>query len=336
MRALIVTTINAPNKVLRLLADGARAHDVRFIIAGDTKTPADFELPPAEYLSVTRQTERFPDFCRVLPVKHYARKNAAYLAAIADGATEILETDDDNLPYDDFWLRLADQLEVAAIPADASCPWFNVYSRFSNTGIWPRGFPLEFLQMPAAHDRQSTKRTARALIVQGLANGNPDVDAVYRLTQRLPVDFVAGDFVFLNAGVWCPFNSQNTVFRREVFPLLYLPSHCSFRMTDIWRAFVAQRCLWEMGEGLIFQSATVYQERNEHNLLRDFADEVPGYLLNERIRGVLENCVLDGKDLVRSLSLCYESLVRQEFLPDAELPVLSAWCREMDRKHYAV
>ena len=80
-------------------------------------------------------------------------------------------------------------------------------------------------------------------------------------------------------------------------------------MTDIWRSLVAQHCLWEMEEGVVFHSATVFQERNEHDLLRDFADEVPGYLLNDRIRRELEDCNLDKQDLAGSLSKCYESLV---------------------------
>jgi len=331
MRALIVTTINSPNKALRALAEGARANDVPFIIVGDTKTPVDFELSPAEYLPIAEQTRRFPNLCRELPLKHYTRKNIGYLAAIEKGATEIQETDDDNIPYAEFWKPVPETLDVEAVRADSSCAWFNVYSRFTNVAVWPRGFPLEFLQVHASQHRNATGKNSRGLMLQGLANANPDVDAVYRLTQPLPLDFVTRNPVLLDSGVWCPFNSQNTIFRRQVFPLLYLPSKCSFRMTDIWRSFVAQRCLWELGEGVVFHSATVYQERNEHDLLRDFADEVPGYLLNDRIRRALENCPLDKQDPFRSLSKCYESLVKEQLLPDAELPIIAAWCDELER-----
>lgn len=331
MLALVVTTINAPNAALRALAEGARANDVRFVIAGDTKTPPDFQLPPARYLSIAQQAASFPEFCRVLPTKHYARKNVAYLAAITEGASAIQETDDDNIPYPDFWHRLTETLDVDAVSADASCPWFNAYAPFSDTGIWPRGFPLEFLQQHATRHREMTAATSRGLVVQGLADGDPDVDAVFRLTRQLPINFDRRKALVLSPGVWCPFNSQNTIFRREAFPLLYLPSHCSFRMTDIWRSFVAQRCLWERGEGVVFAPATVFQERNAHDLLRDFADEVPGYLLNDRIRRTLEGCRLDKDDLPRSLSLCYEALVQHELLPGAELPVVAAWCGALER-----
>jgi len=331
MRALVVTTISSPNNTLRLLAEGAKAHNVHFLIIGDTKTPADFELRHTEYLSIAEQVKRFPEFCSVLPTKHYARKNVGYLAAIAQGATEIQETDDDNVPYPEFWQRLPDRFTVDAIAADKSCAWFNVYSRFTETKIWPRGYPLQYLQTKTSQDRKAVSRTTSGLIVQGLANGNPDVDAVFRLTKELPVSFQNQQPVMLGEGVWCPFNSQNTIFRWEAFPLLYLPSNCSFRMTDIWRSFVAQRCLWETGEGVVFQSATVYQERNEHDLLRDFADEVPGYLLNDRIRCALENCSIDKRDLLSSLSLCYESLVKKDLLPKSELPIVAAWRAQLGK-----
>jgi hypothetical protein len=330
MRALVVTTINSPNDILRQLADGANAHGMRFLVIGDTKTPANFSLQYAEYMTVEEQVRRFPEFCSVLPTKHYARKNVGYLAAIAGGATEIQETDDDNIPYPSFWDSLPEQFSIEAIPGESSAPWFNVYSRFTESRIWPRGYPLQFLHGNALNRNAATKKT-RALIAQGLANENPDVDAVFRLTCDLPINFEEREPVLLDSGVWCPFNSQNTVFRREAFPLLYLPSKCSFRMTDIWRSFVAQRCLWEKGEGVVFHSATVYQERNVHDLLRDFADEVPGYLLNDRIRLVLEACRLDPHDAVRSLSLCYEALVKDQLLPSEELPIVSAWCKMLDK-----
>ncbi|MBV5271274.1 MAG: DUF288 domain-containing protein, partial [Afipia sp.] len=76
---------------------------------------------------------------------------------------------------------------------------------------------------------------------------NPDVDAIYRLTLPLPQSFREEQPVALGRNVWCPFNSQNTTWWKEAAPLLYLPSFCSFRMTDIWRSFVAQRIAWENG-----------------------------------------------------------------------------------------
>ena len=115
-------------------------------------------------------------------------------------------------------------------------------------------------------------------IQQGLVDGDPDVDAVYRLVLDLPFRFERGASVALGTGAWCPFNSQNTSWWPDAYALMYLPAYCSFRMTDIWRSFVAQRIAWENGWSVLFREATVRQRRNPHDLMRDFRDEVPGYV----------------------------------------------------------
>ncbi|WP_219729727.1 hypothetical protein [Sphingomonas sp. NBWT7] len=55
--ALVVTTINPPNKALTMLATGAASLDARFWIIGDTKSPADFSLPNADFLDVAAQQD---------------------------------------------------------------------------------------------------------------------------------------------------------------------------------------------------------------------------------------------------------------------------------------
>jgi hypothetical protein len=141
--------------------------------------------------------------------------------------------------------------------------WVNVYRYFTEEKIWPRGFALE-----RAGDGVPAYESLKAAeiycpIQQNLVDDNPDVDAVYRLVLPLPQSFEKGHKVALRKGSWCPFNSQNTAWRPEAFAILYLPSYCSFRMTDIWRSFVAQRIAWENGWGILFGEATMRQERNE-------------------------------------------------------------------------
>jgi hypothetical protein len=100
-------------------------------------------------------------------------------------------------------------------------------------------------------------------------------------------------------------------------------------MTDIWRSFVAQAILHARGMGVIFRSSTVYQQRNSHVLLRDFADEIPGYLGNSQIVELLASLRLhtswELKDICCDLATCYEELVAADFVPDKELPLLQLW-----------
>jgi len=211
--------------------------------------------------------------------------------------------------------------------------WANVYQAFTSDLIWPRGLPLNCARRSLAEDFDIRHAlvTATAPVQQGLANGSPDVDAVWRLI--LDQDFAFNDFpnILLPRGVWCPFNSQNTWWWKEAFPLLYLPSHCSFRMTDIWRSLIAQRCLWELGYELEFHHADVAQVRNDHDLMRDFDQETIGYLRNEEIRSVLESCdLVSGSSGVRdNLLLCYQALVRAGVLIEDELRLVESWLDDL-------
>jgi len=69
------------------------------------------------------------------------------------------------------------------------------------------------------------------------------------------------------------------------------------------------------------------QERNVHNLMRDFADEVPGYLNNSRLCEAIEALALGGGAVMISanLRLCYEKLVDMSLVDLKELDLVDAW-----------
>jgi hypothetical protein len=322
--ALVVTSISPPNAVLTSLRDGARDNGVRFVLVGDTKSPADFKLDGCEYFDVPAQVATNLKFAALCPTRHYARKNIGYLIAIRDGARLLIETDDDNYPRPAFFNPRERQQKVAAITAQA---WVNVYRYFSDAVIWPRGLPLENVHDKIEPFDALPVKSVDCPIQQGLADENPDVDAVYRLLFPLPQNFVGGRRVALAPGAWCPFNSQNTTWWPEAFPLLYLPAYCSFRMTDIWRSFVAQRIASANGWHVLFHEATVWQDRNAHNLSKDFADEVPGYLNNARIKDALQNLDLAAgvAHIPSNLRKCYEALVALGVVGAQELALVDAW-----------
>lgn len=327
--SVVVTSINAPNAALRAIADGCARSGFDFIVIGDTKSPSDFSLEGCRFLSVDEQLRTGWRFAEACPTRHYARKNIGYLLAIADGADLIVETDDDNIPREAFFEARSRRVNV---PAVSGTGWLNVYGYFSDVTIWPRGLPLDHIRAELPSFEGFATQEADCPIQQGLADENPDVDAIYRLVAPLPQNFRADRRLALGKGAWCPFNSQNTSWWPDAFPLLYLPAYCSFRMTDIWRSFVAQRIAWENDWKLLFHEPTVWQERNEHNLMRDFADEIPGYLHNERIRKTLDDLSLDRgtESLGRNLRTCYKALVELDVVGEAELPLLDAWVADLD------
>ncbi len=330
--AVVVTSIASPNEVLNQIASDCLRLNHPFYLIGDTKSPASFELDGCDFYSIDRQKSLPWETAQLTPVRHYARKNIGYLLAIAAGAKQIVETDDDNLPRQngEFYQAL-DSKQTLPVLEDTS--WVNVYRYFSDVLIWPRGLPLDAVNAPSPALSDIPSKETYCPIQQGLADENPDVDAIYRLLLPLPVSFNTGLRLALGNNAWCPFNSQNTIFFSEAFPLLYLPSYCSFRMTDIWRSFVAQRIGWQNGWSILFREAHVVQFRNDHRLMKDFEDEVPGYLHNRAIGAALDALSLEpGLDAIpANMRLCYEAMVNLGVVGAQELPLLDAWISDLRR-----
>jgi hypothetical protein len=329
MLAGVVTTIQSPTAAVTQLAQRLSIAGAALVIVGDRKGPASYAPVDCDFLALETQLAMASRLAALLPVGHYARKNLGYLHAIRIGVTCIYETDDDNAPLPSWAPRT---LAVAAHRVQ-DAGWVNVYRHFTQERIWPRGLPLDAVvascaQAPAV---AGIAELVEAPIQQALANNSPDVDAVWRLVLDRPFHFDEAPSVLLPPGAWCPFNSQSTWWWPVAYPLMYLPSYCSFRMTDIWRSFIAQRCLWELGQGVVFHAAEVVQERNPHNLMRDFNDEIPGYQRNSELVHRLQELTLEkGADAVGiNLRRCYADLVGAGFFPEAELALVDAWLADI-------
>ncbi len=344
---LVITTINSPNSTILEIAKGCEARNINLIIVGDKKTPSDFSLKYGDYYSVEDQLKLGFEYAKICPFNNYVRKNIGYLIALKEGADLIIETDDDNIPLPNFW-ELPEK-ENLVLTTDEKDSFFNVYDYFLQdekanevvkeakhaTRCWPRGFPLECIKRDMKNIHQGDFKREKSLtpIQQDLANLDPDVDAVYRLTSELPVNFKSRESLALGHFNWSPFNSQNTRWFEEAFPLLYLPATCPFRMTDIWRSYIAQRIGWNYGWKVLFRKASVYQERNYHNLLNDFELEIDGYLNYSKMKSALTEMPLsEGVEAMNeNLLKCYEVFIKEKLFSEGETTLLKAWLKDFDK-----
>ena len=87
-----------------------------------------------------------------------------------------------------------------------------------------------------------------------------------------------------------------------------------------------------MGEKRFFRSPVVVQNRNEHILMQDFKDEIPGYLRNAELVGLLNKLKLkNGKGFAgENIYSCYEKLIEEDFFPKKELELLQSWLDQID------
>jgi hypothetical protein len=312
----VVTTINQPTRAVKDLHD--KFHQ-NLIIVADKKTPLHWEYK--DIIPIRESTKAYA------PYDHYARKNLGYMKAIQNRASIIYDTDDDNIPNENWGMREVETIANKSLGNG----WYNVYQVMGSCGTWPRGFSLRHLKEILSFEDETS--LVSSSIQQGLADGEPDVDAIWRLVVNKFNGFKVDRSIYLQQNAWCPFNSQSTWWFPKAYPLMYLPIYSTFRMTDIWRSLVAQRCLWELGEGVTFHSPSeVFQDRNEHDLLKDFEDEIPGYLNNNKIVEALEaTALMPWEDsILENLFRCYNTLVKKGFLPLKELTSLDKWIEDYE------
>jgi len=334
-RAIVITTIHAGSPGVDAFS---KIPGWRLIVVGDAKTPPLEAAGAYDFLCLDAQfgfgkANRL-DLPRLLPENHYARKNAGYLAAIAAGATTIYETDDDNLPAQD-WSPVPDPGSPFACartltPADDATVC-NVYAHFApGSACWPRGYPLECVAAQA-RPHAVMDGAHEVGVWQGMADDDPDVDAIWRLTRAEPVRFQRREPVSLAPGVWSPCNSQNTTWRSDAFRWLYLPATTSMRASDIIRGYIAQRCLWADGLRLGFLGPTVRQERNHHDLLSDLDAETLLYTRAGELIETLADLPVESWQPDERLVAIYRTLVSLRFMHRKELDLVEAWASDIER-----
>ncbi len=326
--SLIVTTINKPNQNIRKLSDGSKKNDWNFIIIGDKKSPKSFKLNYGTYFDLKKQIKTKLNFAKICELNNYARKNIGYLLAIKKKAEIIVETDDDNCPKNNFFKKKKLIHNVKEIENKS---WVNIYDLFQKKKlVWPRGLPLD--QISSNKIRIKTKNIKdKFYLQQGTCEKNPDVDAIYRLLNKdINIKFRNNYKISMGRSL-TPFNSQNTIWFKSIFPLLYLPVTCSMRCTDIWRSLIALKILKNDNKKILYFGTTMFQERNFHDLNNDFNLEVPMYLNNKKIYEILDKLKFKKgeKNYLGNLLIAYKGLIRNKIFVKNELKYLNAWIKDL-------
>lgn len=321
--ATIITSINPVNEVTRSWEKLCESTGGQLVVVGDRKSPKSYDLPGCKFIPYddTLAELNIKSYA-VTPFGSYARKNLGYLWAFFKKAPVIYETDDDNSPLP-MWEPRLEKCDHYRLSGHG---WCNMYE-VMGMSAWPRGFSLAHIHSKAVYTLSDS--TDPCPIQQGMIRGDSDVDAIYRLTNGSDLFFHQFGHYSVD-GLWCPFNSQSTWWWPSVYPLLYLPTTCPMRITDIWRSFVAQRCLRAMGKSVLYHSpAEVVQVRNKHDLMADFEEEIGLYLYADKIANGLDSLKL-STCLVSNMRKCYEFFVAEKLLAPEEMVTLNAWLEDCE------
>ncbi len=326
---LVVTTINGLHHpgILRLIED-AEPQGYKLILVGDKKTPIEKSSLVNEnviYLNLENQINSNFISARILPINHYARKNIGYLYAAESGASWISETDDDNRLYPTFW-DLVNPTKMVQNFGNSN--WINVYKLFGYPKIWHRGIPISEVKNSNSLRISPLKHEERVACVQGLADGDPDIDAICRILFSPETSFTSDESFLADGKQYCPTNSQLTRWNTKLsLPLLYLPSTVPWRVSDIWRGLIAQRFFCISGLFTQFRGGVGYQDRNTHDLLKDFIDEFEVHSNSNKLLKILE--MVEETEPIIYLREVYGELEKIGLVLSEEMLRLDAWIADV-------
>eukprot|EP00397_Hematodinium_sp_SG-2012_P035247 GEMP01037895.1.p1 GENE.GEMP01037895.1~~GEMP01037895.1.p1 ORF type:complete len:430 (+),score=85.56 GEMP01037895.1:129-1418(+) len=332
---IVVTTIYQPSAATRRLGELTRLGWC-FVVVGDVTGPDEYDdVQGVVYLNAELQRGLHYHILEHIPWRHFGRKNLGYLYAIQHGAKVIYDTDDDNR-LKELGIPIFNGTTDAQQPVLASWapPFFNPYAHFNSTckEIWPRGYPLDHVQRlrNEFHEEQSAILAHPPVVQQFLADEDPDVDAVYRLTRPLPCRFGSKDKVLVvPPEVFAPYNAQATVHLYEAFWALLLPVTVNGRVSDIWRAYMSAKLIWAINRQVAFTSAYVVHDRVQHDYLKDFQSEQDLYLMTPALLNFLKDWKSDAPTLIERIEQLWGEVYRRGFIELGDFHLLQAWIKDL-------
>ena len=286
---LILTSISEPSVATLKYCEIADQKDWKLVFIGDLKTPhASYQALETKYknfmyMTPEQQEELYPELSEAIGWNKCQRRNIGFVYAYDNGCDILATSDDDNNPYDNWGdeMFVGQEIEVDCYE-NKIVNAFDPISVTEHKSLWHRGYPVEFVHVK--NENEYKGKVKRKVLVQAdFWDGDPDIDAICRITQKPIVKFQ--DFKPFCSTQLSPFNSQNTFLAREVIPYYVVFPYLG-RMDDIWGAYVLQ---YYFPNSVIYNKATVYQDRNIHNLVNNMMDEVIGYRNTLPLINDLEN-----------------------------------------------
>ena len=273
IKFIITTTINSPTIATHRFIEIAKRDGWKFVVVGDTKTPhEEYEKLDCIYLDPDKQAEMYPELSEIIGWKTIQRRNIGFVYAYNHGAEVVATVDDDNIPYDNWGtdLYIGKEVEVDYY-TNKELLVFDPLSVTNQSNLWHRGFPIDLLPYKNLIEYKGKKKIT-PLIQADLWDGDPDIDAMCRLSFKPIVKFdTTSPFA---AAEISPFNSQNTFIHRDALKHYAVWPYVG-RMDDIWGGYYTQKMIGD--DKLIYNRASVYQDRNVQDLITNLEKEIIGY-----------------------------------------------------------
>ncbi|PON57534.1 hypothetical protein TorRG33x02_293720 [Trema orientale] len=339
-RWIVVSVSDHPSDSLRKLV---KVKKWQVLAIGNSRTPSDWELKGAIFLSLEEQANLGFRVLDHLPYDSYVRKTVGYLFAIQHGAKMIFDADDraeivggDLGKHFDLKLSNVDVMQERILQYSRKNPnrtVVNPYVHFGQRSVWPRGLPLENVGEVGHEEYYNQVFGGMQYIQQGLSNGLPDVDSVFYFTRKLGSEAFDIRFdelarkVALPQGIMVPVNSFNTLFHSNAFWALMLPVSVSSMASDVLRGYWAQRLLWEIGGSVVVYPPTIYREDKIEAY--PFSEEKDLHVNVGRLIKFLASWRSNKRNLFEKILDLSFAMAKEGFWTEKDLQFTAAWLEDL-------
>lgn len=337
---IVVSVSNYPTDSLRKLV---KLKGWQVLAIGNSKTPSDWSLKGAIFLSLEQQAQLGFRVLDYLPYDSYVRKSVGYLFAIQHGAKKIFDADDRGEVIDDdlgkhFDLELTgegarQEIILQYSHENPNRTIVNPYIHFGQRSVWPRGLPLENVGELGHEEFYTEIFGGKQFIQQGISNGLPDVDSVFYFTRKSSLEAFDIRFddhapkVALPQGTMVPVNSFNTIYHVSAFWGLMLPVSVSTMASDVLRGYWGQRLLWEIGGFVVVYPPTVH--RYDRIQAYPFSEEKDLHVNVGRLIKFLVSWRSSKHRLFEKILELSFAMTEEGFWTEKDLKFTAAWLQDL-------
>ena len=170
-------------------------------------------------------------------------------------------------------------------------------------------------------------------VLQSLADYQPDLDAIYRITMPNQFFFKRTNEtrpLLVPRRVLTPYNAQATLHFKKSFWGLLLPITVHGRVSDIWRSYFAQRMFWQTNLQLGFlPRPLVVHQRNDHNNLGDLNGEQDLYMKSEHLVKFLSSWRGTGNSLPELIEELWVALYEHNYIDVKDVELVQLWLNSL-------
>ncbi|CAL0317072.1 unnamed protein product [Lupinus luteus] len=339
-RWIVVSVSSYPSDSLR---NAVRVKGWQVLAIGNSRTPLDWELKGAIFLSLDEQAKLGFRVVDYLPYDSYVRKSVGYLFAIQHGAKKIFDFDDRGDVIDGdlgkhFDVELIGEGSRQEVVLQYSHDNLNrtvvnPYVHFGQRSVWPRGLPLENVGEIGHEEFYTEVFGGKQFIQQGISNGLPDVDSVFYFTRKSGLEAFDIRFdehapkVALPQGMMVPLNSFNTMYHSPAFWALMLPVSVSTMASDVLRGYWGQRLLWEVGGSVVVYPPTVH--RYDRVEAYPFSEEKDLHVNVGRLIKYLVSWRSNKHNLFEKILELSYAMAEEGFWTKKDVELTAAWLQDL-------